>query len=154
MPRHYPAEQLDQLGHKLSVKPERRDRPVGHYYLNEPHNALVPLWDHGSGHPAVHAALLPLREPPPAQPGRRVPAGLLQRGAGGPSGAADAGTADSSRHPAAQRLSYSWGIHVGEVLYRSGYVCSLWENKKYFTLYGQKYIDTQTLHPYVIVEHH
>lgn len=140
MPRHNPAEQWDQLGHKLPVKPEGGDRPVSHHYANEPHNALVMLWDHWRGHPAVHAALLPLREPPPAQPGRCVPAGLLYWGAGGPSGAADAGTADGGRHTAAQRLSYS------------GYIFSPWEYKKYLTLYGQKYMGTQTLHPYVIIE--
>lgn len=112
MQRHYPAEQRNQLGHKLSVEPEGRDRPVSHHYTNEPHKALVTLWDHRSGHPSVHAALLPVRQPPPAQPGRRVPAGLLHWGAGGPSRAADAGTADSSRHPAAKGLNHSWGIHV------------------------------------------
>lgn len=104
MQRCRPAERRHPLSHKLLVEPEGRDCPVSHHHPHEPPNNHVTLSDHRSRHPAVHAALLPLREPASAQPGYRVSAGLLQRGAGGAGAAADGGAADGSRHPAAQRL--------------------------------------------------
>lgn len=53
----------------------------------------------------MHAALLPRGEPPSAEPGSRVPARLLQRGAGEAGPAADAGTADCNWDPVAQRMT-------------------------------------------------
>ncbi|XP_059893043.1 armadillo repeat-containing protein 7 isoform X1 [Gadus macrocephalus] len=144
LPGPHPGERRDPAGHRLPLRPQRGDRPLRHHHPHEPDHGGVAAPGHRAGRGAVHAALLPVREPPPAEPGLRVPAGLLHGAAGGPGAADHAGRpAHSAGDPAARGLGplrraavslgvpCPWGaLTLGCCLPAAGRISSfLWESE-------------------------
>lgn len=108
VPGPHPRERWGSAYHRPPRQPAGRDGALCHHHTQQPrHRTGGTSPGHGHGHGAVHAALLPVREPPSTQPGQRVLAGLLHRPAGGLGRAGDAGgqAAERHGHPSARGAS-------------------------------------------------